>query len=311
MTVLLVGYADLPEMELLADAVAERGGTAELVDVEQWPGESPLTFRPDTDEATFGTTVSLGDVTGAYVVSHHLLHPRDPRFDDRLDDETRPALNQLHEHRSLFESLCRVLERRGATVVPPLRNHDWQDRKPWQLDLYASSDLPIPATVFTNDPSEVRSFVDAHDRVIYKPVTRGGRAHELSTEDLTDERLARLSTAPVQFQEYVPGEDVRVYVIDGEVVGAMRYEREAFSFKVDQREGKTVDVHPISVPESVVDTASRAAERAGLDFAAADVRLESDGTHALLELNEAARFAGADVKADQNVAGALADHLLS
>lgn len=312
MTVLLVGYGNLSEMRLLSDAIADRGGTTEILDVEEWPGESSLTFTPGDDEVTFGTTVSLDDVTGAYVVPHQLFRPRDPRFSDRLDDdEFRPVLNQFHEHRSLFESLCGSLERRGATVVPSLGDHNWQDRKPWQLDLYASADLPIPDTVFTNDPAEVRAFVEAHDRVIYKPVTRGGAPRELSADDLTEERLAKLATAPVQFQAFAPGEDVRVYVVDGDVVGAMQYESEQFSFKLDQLDGATVDVHAVELPDAVADTAVRAAERAGLCFAAADVRLQSDGTHALLELNEAARFAGADVHANQNVAGALAEYLLS
>lgn len=310
MTVLLVGFGDFAEFDLLADAVADRGGTTELCDVTDWPGESPLSFTPGDPEATFGTDLSLDDVTGAYVISHHFFHPYGPRFGEYVEDSLQSALSQFREHRSLFESLCRTLERRGTTVVPPLRNHDWQDRKPWQLDLFASEGLPIPATVFTNHPEEVRSFFDTHERVIYKPITRGGTPHELSADDLTDERLERLATAPVQFQEYVPGEDVRVYVVDGEVVGAIRYESESFSFKIDQREGKAIDIHPVELPDSVVETASRAASLAELEFAAADVRL-ADDDHTLLEINEAARFAGADQHADQHVADALAEYLLS
>lgn len=313
MVVLLVGDADLTEINLLADAVAERGETAKIFDVTDWPGDAPLTFRPDDGEVTFGTSVSLDEVSGMYVSSHHIFPSFDPRLTDYIEegDPIHSALRQFREYRGLFESLCESLEHRGATVVPPLRNHDWQHRKPWQLDLYTSSDLPVPETIFTNEPAEVHAFADRHEKVVYKAVTRGGSPHILSAADLTDERLENLATAPVQFQAYVPGEDLRVYAIEGEVVGAIRYESENFSFKIDQTEGKEIDFHPIELPDAVVETVERAAGRSALKFAAADVRLHDGDEHWVLELNEAARFAAADKFADQDIAGALAEYLLS
>jgi glutathione synthase/RimK-type ligase-like ATP-grasp enzyme len=311
MTVLLVGDAELAEIDLLADAITDRGGTPEICDVNDWPGEAPLTFTPGDDEVTFGTTVSLDDVTGMFVSSHHTFRAFDPRLTDYVEDSVEPALNQFREHRAMFQSLCHALEHRGATVVPPIRNHYWQDRKPWQIDRYADAELPIPDTVFTNHPEEVRSFAEKHERVVYKPVARGGPPHILSADDLTEERLEKLATAPVQFQAYVPGDDLRVFAVDGKIVGATRYETENFSFKIDQMEGKDVDVHAVELPDSVVETVESALECTGMEYAAADVRLRDDGTHWLIELNEAGRFAIADISAGQNVAGELAEYLLS
>ncbi|WP_166035458.1 ATP-grasp domain-containing protein [Halorussus pelagicus] len=309
MTIVIIGYGELREFELLADAAERQGGEAVICDVRDWPGEVPLTVRVGGDETVLGTSLTYDEVSGVYVDSYNLFRPYDPRFRDELDDDLLPALSQLREHRSIFESLSQIFEHHGANVVPSLSKQRWQDRKPWQLHRFARADLPIPDTVFTNDPEEVRAFFESHDRVVYKPVTRGGMPRVMTEDDLTDAALSRLSTAPVQFQEFVEGVDLRVYVLDGEVVGAARYESDQFSFKLDKQDGEEVDARPAEVSEVVEDTVTRAADLAELRFTAADVRRRPDGSYHLIEVNEAPRFALPDVKADQNVAGALAAYL--
>ncbi|WP_162224632.1 ATP-grasp domain-containing protein [Halorussus amylolyticus] len=310
MTVVLIGDAELREFDLIADAVESRGGEAVSLDVREWPGETPLTVRAGADGTVLGTDLCYEAVTGVYVDSYNLFRPYEPRFRERLDDNLLPALSQLREHRGAIEAVARIFDHHGAVVIPRLVNQRWQDRKPWQLHLFDRADLPVPDTVFTNSPDEVRAFLDAHDRVVYKPVTRGGTPRVTTDDDLADEALDRLSTAPVQFQEYVEGVDLRVYVLDGTVVGAARYESDHFSFKLDVRDGDPVDAYPADIDSAIEETVTTAADLADLRFTAADVRRRSDGSHSLIELNEAPRFAVPDVKADQDVAGAIAAHLL-
>lgn len=311
MAVLLVGSGDQREQRLLADAIETRGHKVINCDVRQWPNGPPLTVIPESDTAVVGTAFDYTDITGAYVNYHQVFQPYDLRFRDQFNESFFPVLNQLREYRGLFESICRTLEYHGTTVIPPLRNHHLQDRKPWQLHIYEDSDVPIPDTVFTNDPTEVRSFYEAHDRVIYKPITRGGVPHELTADDLVATRLETLATAPVQFQEYIEGDDLRVYVLNGEVVGAIAYESEQFSFKLDIKEGNedSVAVHPVTLSDDISTTVTHAADQAGFIFTAADIRQRPDGTYALLELNEAPRFAAADLRAGQDIAGTLAEFL--
>lgn len=311
MVVLVIGSEKRKETSLLSDAVEDRGCEAVTCDVNEWPGDEPLTVTADGDDAAFGSRIEYDDVTGAYVDCNRFFRPYDPRFRDRLEEEFTPTLNQLREHRAMFNSLCRILDWHGADVVPHHSNHHWHDQKPWQLYLYETIDVPTPDTVFTNDPDEVESFYEAHDRVVFKPVTGGASPRVMTDEDVAEDRLDELATAPVQFQEYVEGDDVRAYVLDGELVGAIRYESESFSFKLDVEAGRDVGVEPVTLSDEVVDTVVRATEQAGLTYAAADVRLQQDGTHALLELNQVPVFAAADTEAGQDVAGALAEFLVS
>lgn len=312
MTVLILNAGDEKETELLTDAVEERGHEAITIDVSNWPSDEPLTMVAGAEGAVFGSEFEYEDVTGAYVNYHRLFRLFEPQFRDELKADFTPTFAQITEYRGMFEGLCRVLEQYGAEVVPGLRNHRWQDQKPGHLHLFGTLDVPVPDTLFTNDPDEVRSFYESHDRVIFKAVTRGGTPHVMSDEDVTEERLANLATAPVQFQEYVEGEDLRVYVLDGEVVGATRYESdtENFSFKLDQKEGREVSVEPASPSDGLVGSVTEATAKSGLTYGAVDVRRRPDGTYALLELNEAPKFAAADIDADQDVAGALAEFLV-
>lgn len=312
MAVLILNAGDQKETELLTDAVKDIGHEAITCDLTQWPGEAPLTIHAGSDETVFGSEFRYEDVTGAYVNCHRMFRPFEPTFRDQLKEDFMPALNQLEEYRGMFEGLCRILEQHGVDLLPKLENQRWQDQKPGQLHYFKTLDLPVPDTLFTNDRNEVKAFYEAHDRVIFKAVTRGGTPHEMTDEDVTPERLDNLATAPVQFQEYVEGEDLRVYVLEGEVIGATHYasDTENFSFKIDQQEGQEVSIEPVTISDDIVDTVTRATEKSGLRYGAVDVRRQSDGTFALLELNEAPKFAAADLDADQDVAGSLAEYLV-
>ena len=306
-----MGEGDFEEFELLSDAAASRGGDVVFCDVTQWPGEKPITYAPEEDGATLGTEIDYDEISGVYAHPAELFRPLTLRFHDALDENLWPTLNQIREHRAIFESVCYTLDRRGVTVIPPLRNYRWHDRKPWQMKLCNDEGVPVPDTLFTNSPDAVRRFFRDHDEVIYKPVSRGGSPKRLTDEDLTEARLADLATAPVQFQEFAPGEDIRVYFLDGEVIGGIRYLSENFSFKVDLMDGDDVDVEAFRPSAEMKAAVERAAEKSGLVFGGVDIRRESDAEFEILELNDVPRFAAADMLTEQDIAGELAEFLLN
>ncbi|WP_162224330.1 ATP-grasp domain-containing protein [Halorussus amylolyticus] len=300
------------ELELLADEIDSRGGEFVACHIDEWPGEALIRFRPGADETVLGESLAHDEITGAYFQSNVLFHPIPELQKDAFEgrDDFERMLAQIRDHRSVFESLARRLESDGTRVVPRVRNHYLQAQKPWQLSQFEREGVPTPPSLFTNDPETVVDFHRSHERVIYKPTTNGAPPSELTADDLREERLEALASAPVQFQAFVPGEDLRVYVLDGKVVGAIRYESETFSFKIDQEEGKDVGIEGASVSEAVEASAVRAVDAVELRFGAVDVRRRPDGRHVVFEVNETPVFTGADRLCGQNVAGALADYLL-
>lgn len=311
MTVVLIGHGDIKEFELLSNAIETRGGEVIVVNLADWPGGTPLSYAPGEDVGAFGVEFEYEDVTGAYALPVPFFSPFDLRFGDRLTENPRPTLNQLREYRAVFESLCQRFEATGANVLPSVGDYHWHNRKPWQLTLYENRDIPVPDTLFTTDPERVKAFHDENDDVIYKPVTSGGYPRKLTERDLTEDRLSKLATAPVQFQEFVPGDDLRIYFLDGEIVGSARYLSDSFSFKMEMEEGEDVEMESVSLSEAEKETVRKAADVADLSFGAADVIRRPDGGHALLEVNEAPRWSSPDIRVEQDIAGRLAEYLLN
>ncbi len=134
--------------------------------------------------------------------------------------------------------------------------------KPYQLALLAAAQLPVPRTRWTNDPAEVRDFA--------------GR-----------ERLDLLRESPVCCQDHLTGDELRVYVIDDEIVASIRDDEH----------------HPLADP--VRRVCRRAAEVLGLRFSGIDLKADASGTLHILELDPVPMFLGFDARAGTDVLGAL------
>jgi glutathione synthase/RimK-type ligase-like ATP-grasp enzyme len=176
--------------------------------------------------------------------------------------------------------------------------------KPLQLAEFADADLPIPATCSTNDPDAVRAFLDRVGDAVYKPVSGGGHARAIDADSLDDDRLQRLSNSPVQFQERLDGDNLRLYVVDGDVVAAGRIVSDELDYRMGEHEVERVDPRA-----EIVETAVDAADVLDLPFAGVDIIDEGD-RFALLEVNPSPMFATFDELAGTDVAGPLADLLL-
>jgi glutathione synthase/RimK-type ligase-like ATP-grasp enzyme len=310
MAILVTSVGEHPEVEYWVGVLEDRDIDVVRLDVTDWPGTT-VSWSPQDDHVTFDERIDWGRIDGAYVHPKSLFRSYSVRKFFEVDDvdSVFSAIHCMRDHRTVFESLFRTLESKHIDVLPAPRLLRLQMRKPWQLQQFEKRGLPVPDTVFTNDPDRVREFYDDHDRTVYKPTTFGPPARELTDDDLTDEKLGKLANAPIQLQEFAPGDDVRVYVLDGEIVGAMRYESESYSFKLDRANERSINVEPATVSPELETTAVEGTDAVGLTFGAADIR-RSDDDHALLELNEAPAFAAADTEADQSVGEALADYLV-
>lgn len=308
MTVLLLAPSTASELDSLAAAVERHGGDPRRVAVDDWPG-APISLQAD---GSIELGDPLGEVTGVYAHTPALFTTGAiPLLDGvDLDENAWATLTQLREHRTTFESLVGILADRGATVLPAPDAVRTNRRKPLQLERFRAAGLPAPETLVTTEPAAAERFCERHGRVVYKPVAGGAPPAVVTPDDLDEERLAKLRAAPVQFQPFVPGDDLRVYVLDGQIVGGMRYESDRFSFKLDQAAGEDVTVSPVDVDDDLAETARRAADTLDVRFGAVDLRRASDGSHTLLEVNQAPAFAGADEAAELGIADALADLLV-
>jgi glutathione synthase/RimK-type ligase-like ATP-grasp enzyme len=124
------------------------------------------------------------------------------------------------------------------------------------------------------------------NQTIFKPVYGGAHAKLVTEEHLECDRLnLALSISPVTIQEYIPGTNVRSYVIGDSV-----YSAEIRSQALDFREDANAELIKIDVPESVRQQCLAIAEAFMLEWTAIDWRVKPTGEYVFLEANPSPMF---------------------
>lgn len=223
----------------------------------------------------------------------------------RVETEGYSAYAAERERYATWLSFLQGISLAGKLLVNPVDTLLLHFAKPYQMDLLQRASIPVPSTLITGDSDAVLRF-SAHRDVVYKPVAGGALCRMLKPEDKTPERLNQLQTAPVMFQEYIPGDDIRVFVLNGKVIAAFRMSAD----EVDFREAQTKP-EPFRIDETMESICLRACERLGLLFSGVDLKLQQDGSVILIECNPSPMFEGFDQVASQTVVSQLADFLIS
>lgn len=156
--------------------------------------------------------------------------------------------------------------------------------------------LPVPdaymAFDFRTMRPGARSFVG---RTVHKPAigTNGNRMSLLSDAGVASPRISRRRAFLQEFLESDADRpfDTRVYVVDGEVIGAMRRYAPETDWRTNVARGGAVEDMTADLPEVAADYARRATMAFGLDYAGIDL-LTRDGDWYVLEVNATAGFKG-------------------
>lgn len=250
--------------------------------------------------------VELTALRAAYVKSVHLSVPlfEVSSLAQRAPKSWPARWVAERERHALITSALRTLEASGAHLVNPVSRFEVHLMKPLQTELLSRAGVAVPSTLTTSDPDAVRAFAARHREVIYKPLGGGALVRRLEERDLP--RLPFLSTAPVMFQQRVIGDELRVYVLDGEVLAA---------FALPAR--KVVDARAVlakakraKAPRPVASACVKAARALGLVFTAVDVRVDDDGKPWVLECNPTPSVSFYEAPEKSGVLRALASHLV-
>ncbi len=114
---------------------------------------------------------------------------------------------------------------------------------------------------------------------------------------------------PIGIQEYVPGEDIRVYLIDGEVVAAARIVTGELDYRRDPDYMNRI--HGIELPEDVRRKAAAVLERLRLVCGSMDLRLTPEGEFVFLEVNSGGSFLELQQALGVPIADKLAELLIA
>lgn len=307
--ILLIGIATEPPLEMVADALREIGAEFRLLNQRR---ASACTLRlrvgggmarSDGAEGELeidGERIDLAKVRGIYA------RPMDDTLLPELADE--PAGSPMRERvRALHDLLMRWLDVAPGAIVNRPSPMASNGSKPYQVRLIARAGIDVPRTLVTDNPAEVEAFAARHGRVIYKSVS-GVRSivRELGPEDAARMELVR--TCPVQFQEYVPGVDVRVHVV-GERVFATRAVTDRTDYRYAAREGGSTELEAITLDAELEARCIGLAAGLGLDFAGIDLRIDDDGHAVCFEVNPCPAYSYYEANTGQPIARAVAEYL--
>jgi hypothetical protein len=298
--VLIVGDDDDAHAAAVARRVAAGGAVAAYLDFRRFPGAAALTWDPIRrrgELALADGAIDLQRVRSVYW---------------RTAGSTRAAAGlrgDLHrfaeeETRKALESLLRGL---GCPVINPPEAIAAHRCKPVQSAAVAALGVAVPDTVITSDPAAAAAMFAAHpDGVVVKPVGGGAYARRLTRGDLA--RGASIRASPMQYQAWIAGEDLRVYVL-GEVVLAGRIvvrDPTRVDFRTDP------DHHSESVtlsPEQATQC-RLIARTLGLVWTGIDLRRTPAGELVFLEANPSPMFLRFERDTGHPILATLVDLLL-
>lgn len=313
-TILILTCPEDTTADEVVEILHDRGANITSVD----PGDFPLSMRSTTLihggwdsrlETTAGERLDLADVKSVW-------YRRPTHF--RLPEGMSPAEQNFAaaETRLGFGGVLAAMD------WPLWINHPHRiaraEYKPIGLRTAAQVGLTVPPTLISNDPGEVRGFVQVHPDVVCKPFSPLSFVNDgvlvspytarLTEADLDDEQIA---VTVCLFQEWVPKDyEVRLTAVGHEVFSvAIRAHSDAA--RIDwRRDFDALAYEAIDTPDHIRHGVAAYLEAMGLAYGAFDFVVRPDGQWIFLECNPNGQWGWLPDEADVAIAPAFADVLM-
>lgn len=275
MTALLWGIAEDSPLAAVRRALERRGTPVVFVD-QRRSDESAIELH--ANGSLRGTISCGGAAADVAEIGSAYVRPYDAR-----------TLPGDHGHASaLGDALLTFAEISGATVVNRPSAMASNNSKPYQSALIAAAGFDVPETIVTTDPQAVIPFWERHGAMIYKSVS-GVRSIVARFTPEHVERLERVAHCPTQFQQYVPGTDVRIHVVGGDAFSCTIVS-DGDDYRYASARDEMVVIEPYDPPDEIVHRAVGVTAALGLSFSGIDLRRTPDGRWYCFEVNPSPGF---------------------
>ncbi len=183
------------------------------------------------------------------------------------------------------------------------------------LQILARSGVGMPKTVFTNYSSEAKSIINSlgGPPLIIKLLegTQGLGVVLAPTRKAAESIIQAFHSINVrvivqEFIEEARGEDIRAFVVDGEVVGAMQRSGKEEDFRSNLHRGGTAKL--IQLSQQWRQAALIASEAMGLSIAGVDL-LHSHRGPLVLEVNSSPGLQGIETATQKDIAGTIIEYV--
>ncbi|PLZ09938.1 MvdC/MvdD family ATP grasp protein [Fischerella thermalis] len=280
MNILILGNSSDAHAVHMKNVLTQAGVTVDYLDTRMFPSQLKISWEPNSVFSSLKLSpehqLDFQDIHSVYWRS--------------LGSVGIPSLEDSHQQSIAFNDSMSVL-RTLFKACPARWVNSWEayqfhKEKPLQLRQVHLLGVKIPQTLITNDPQEVIRFAKSHEKAIFKPVYGGAHTQTLAESLLEPKRLnLALSVAPVTLQEYIPGTNVRSYVIGDSV-----YAAEIRSHDLDFRTDIEAELIPVELPKQIQQQCKDIAKALYLEWTAIDWRQNPAGEYVFLEANPSPMF---------------------
>jgi glutathione synthase/RimK-type ligase-like ATP-grasp enzyme len=280
MNILIIGNSEDAHAEHIKNVLAQEGVNADYLDTRLFPTQLRMSWQPNTQLGF----LNLSEDRKLKLQDIHSIFWRN--FSDVYVPSMADANQELIAYNDSISLLRTMIKACPARWVNSWEAYQFHKEKPLQLGKVQQIGVKIPQTLVSNDPEEVIEFVQAQDKAIFKPVYGGAHTQFVTQDHLEPKRLnLALSLSPITIQEYIPGTNIRSYVINKSV-----YSAEIRSQSLDFREDVEAELIPVELPEFVQQQCLAIAQALLLKWTAIDWRLNPWGEYVFLEANPSPMF---------------------
>lgn len=304
--IVIAGIPSEPPIELAIDAAVAAGIDHVVVnqrhaadyDIQLQIGE-----RVTGSLVVDGRTIDLDEVDGIY---WRMMEP------ERLPENGSGARERDRQRSLMFhQAFTNWVDTASCRVANRLAPMGSNASKPYQALLIERVGFATPATVITTVAADV---VEAHadwGPLIYKSAS-SVRSIVRTLDEPTVDTLSSVALLPTQFQQTVPGTDVRVHVV-GHDVHATEIVSDAVDYRYARRDGLESELRPYELPGVVANRCRALADSLDLPFCGIDLRRTDHARGApvwtCFEVNPSPGYSYYEHHTDQGISGSLVQWL--
>jgi glutathione synthase/RimK-type ligase-like ATP-grasp enzyme len=268
-------------------------------------------------DTTFRFEVAGGRLAGEFAIDgrRYPLDAVTAVYTRLMDDQALPELSgephgsplRLRAH-AWHAAVSRWYEVAPIRVVNRAASMASNASKPFQAQQIVKHGLLIPETLVTSDPADVRAFRETHGTIVFKS-TSGLRSIVRAFDDGDLGRLDDIRACPVQFQQFIPGDNMRVHTV-GDEVFATKIATGATDYRYAQRqEGEAATLEAVEISDDLRQQCLALARDLDLPFAGIDLKVTPDDEVYCFEVNPSPAFSYYESHTGQPIAAALARYL--
>ncbi len=318
-TVLMLTHSgDYFTVDRVAAALVRRGVKTFRFNTDRFPEETKLIAKFTGRAVTHVIKDGAKSVDASAIRAVWARKIWWPSLAEDLDPDFKGMC--MRESMAALESFLNGLT--FARWVNEPRSDRQAENKLWQLRTAQEVGLPVPRTLMTNDPVQMKSFFrEVNKKMVAKLLTPISismdaatafvHTSEVTSRDVADGNLLRHS--PMVFQEQIPKAcELRIAFVNGSMfVGAI----DASGSKdgqVDWRLSSPEAVHwrRDEVPVDVSTKLSALMSKLGLVYGAIDLIRTPGGEHVFLEVNSGGEWGMLERDLDYPISEAIAEALL-